>query len=130
MFALRQAKGIEPRIYTGPDPLNNAVQAGSTQDYEVPSEPNFWLYGLTASGDGSDFLLNVTDSGTGATLFSQPCSAAALSRRTSNKGPLFFLSTPTLYASPGYPIIRVINTDTETQVCRVNLFGCIEYDQV
>jgi hypothetical protein len=130
MLALRSAKGVEPRIYVGPDVINQSIPAGSTQDYEVPIEPNFWLYGVAASGTGEDFLFNVTDSVTGATLFSQPMPLSRMPSRlaTSGRGPQLFLSTPQLYLPPSYPIIRVINTTAFANVCRVTLFGCIEYD--
>lgn len=129
MMALRNARGIEPRVYVGPNPQNMLIPAGTTQDYEVASEPNFWMYALTATPeDGKDFLLQVTDIVSGATLFSQPVSAVALSTRTAGRGPQFFLSTPQLYLPPSYPVIRVINTANTDQVCRVTLFGCVEYD--
>lgn len=131
MLALRLAKGIEPRIYLGPDPQDNTIPAGNTQDYEVPIEPNFWCYAMAASGSGRDFLVNVTDSVTGATFFSSPVSMATINparNGTSGRGPQFFLSTPHLFTPPSYPVIRVINTTNSAQVCRVTLYGCVEYD--
>ena len=133
MMALRNARGVEPRVYVGPNPQNMLIPAGTTQDYEVPIEPNFWMYALTATPqtiDESplDFLVQVTDIVSGATLFSQPASARTLSTRTNGRGPQVFLSTPQLYHPPSYPVIRVINTAAQDQVCRVTLFGCVEYD--
>lgn len=128
--ALRQAKGIEPRIYVGPDPAHQAIDPGVTQDYEVASEPNCWLWGLSSSatGGGGAYLVNVSDSVTGAKLFSQPVDGQALAQKTSGRGPLFVLSTPHLFVPPAYPIIRVINTDAARQTIRVNLFCAVEYD--
>lgn len=129
MMALRNARGVEPRVYVGPDPQNMLIPAGTTQDYEVPIEPNFWLYAMVATPEAEkDFLVQITDVVPGTTLFTQPVSAAALSVRTSGRGPQYFLSTPQLYAPPSYPVIRVVNTANSDQVCRVTLFGCVEYD--
>jgi hypothetical protein len=130
-MALRQGKGIEPRIYPGFDPSNLVVPAGTTQDYEVPIEPNFWCFAFSVNVNGRDFLFNVTDSVTGATFFSQPVSAAAMSpirNGTAGRGPLSYLSTPHLFTPPSYPIVRIINTFGFDVPCRVNLFGCVEYD--
>lgn len=129
MMALRNARGIEPRFYVGPNPQNMSVPAGTTQDYEVPIEPNFWLYAITATPEaGKDFLVQITDIVSGGTLFSQPIPASVLSTQTAGRGPQVFLSTPQLYAPPSYPVIRVVNTANSSQVCRVTLFGCVEYD--
>jgi hypothetical protein len=130
IMALRNARGIEPRVYVGPNPQNMLIPAGTTQDFEVPLEsPNFWLYALTATPASElDFLFQITDAVSGATLFSQPVSAATFNTKTSGRGPQAFLSEPQLYDSPSYPIIRVINTAGSDQICRVTLFGCVEYD--
>ena len=129
MMALRNARGIEPRVYVGPDPQNMVIPAGTSQDYEVPIEPNFWLYALTATPeDGFDFLVQITDIVSGSTLFSQPAPASTLNLKTSGRGPQFFLSTPQLYVPPSYPVIRVVNTAASARTCRVTLFGCVEYD--
>lgn len=128
LHALMNAKGIEPRIYVGPEQQNLVIPANSTQDYEVPIEPNFWVYGLTASGTGADFLFNVLDAVSGAQLASQPLSMATMKTLTARRGPIHFLSTSQLYAPPSYPIIRVINNTRGAQTCRVTLFGAIEYD--
>jgi hypothetical protein len=120
---------FEALMYVGPNPQNMLIPAGTTQDYEVPIEPNFWLYAITATPqDELDFLVQLTDVVSGSTLFSQPVSAATLSTKTSGRGPQVFLSTPQLYAPPSYPVIRVINTSDSDQICRVTLFGCVEYD--
>ena len=126
--ALMNAKAIEPRIYVGPEQQNLIIAPNSTQDYEVPAEPNFWLYAVTTSGTGADFLFNVLDAVSGAQLASQPLSMAAFKTLTANRGPQHFLSTPQLYAPPSYPIIRIINNQSSAQTCRVTLFGCVEYD--
>lgn len=129
--ALRQAKGIQQRIYVCPDPSAQLIQSGATYDYEVPSEPNCWLWAINASGTGSDFLVNVTDSVTGATVFSQPVPMSTLNAQltgTGGRGPLFYLSTAHLFLPPSYPVVRIVNTDNEAQTCRVTLFTCVEYD--
>jgi hypothetical protein len=133
MHALRNALGIEPRIYLGFDPNNPTLQSGTTQDYEVATEPNFWCYALSVSGEtevlrslGEDFLFNVTDSVSGTTFFSTPASFLAMSTLTTGRGPLYFLSTPHLFAAPAYPIVRIINNSTVALTCRVTLYGCVE----
>lgn len=131
MLALRNAKGIEPRCYTCPDPIDQIIAPGATYDYEAPTEPNFWLWALNASGSSANFLFNVVDSVTGASLFSQPVYMRdfnALISGKAKRGPFYFLSTPHLYVPPSYPVVRIINTDTGSQTCRVNLFGAVEYD--
>ncbi len=47
---------------------------------------------------------------------------------TSNRGKLFFLTTPHLFEPPSYPVVRLINTESTAKVCAVNLFTCVEYD--
>lgn len=149
MKALRGAKGVEPRYFVCPDPSNQQIQPGSTYDYEVPSEPNTWLYAICASiqnvGDtsaGNDsFLVQVTDSNTGATLFSAPVSSNLLTgipiiagtptkQGSGNgyRGPLVWLSTPHLYLPPSYPVVRIVNTTNVALICRVTLFTTVEYD--
>jgi len=130
MLALRQAKGVEARTYVAPDTVNQVIPSGNTFDYEVPIEPNFWLYALAASGTGEDFLFQITDSVSGATLFSQPMPLSRMPQRlnTSNRGPQLFLATPQLYVPPSYPIVRVINTTAFSNTCRVTLFGAVEYN--
>jgi hypothetical protein len=129
MMALRNARGIEARVYVGPNPSNMLIPAGTTQDYEVPIEPNFWVYAITATPEtNKDFLVQITDVVSGSTLFNQPVSASTLSTKTNGRGPQAFLSTPHCYDPPSYPVIRVVNTASTDQVCRVTLFGCVEYD--
>lgn len=134
--ALRGAAGIENRIYVSPDPSAQTITPGATVDYEVPCEPNFWLFAYAASNQGDpgatqDFLFNIADSETGASLFSQPASMSVMNPKrngTLNRSPYNLLSTPHLYKSPSYPVVRIINTDANPQLCRVTLFGCVEYD--
>lgn len=134
MQALRQGRGIQQRAYVAPEPTGQLIQPGVTFDYEVPSEPNLWLWGINASSNlagTKDFLFNVTDSLTGAQLFSQPIPQSLMNARvngTANRGPICFLSTPHLYTPPAYPIVRLINNSNTAQVCRVTLFCCVEYD--
>jgi hypothetical protein len=137
--ALANGKGIEPRIYVCPDPPNQLIQVGQTYDFEVPSEPNLWLWAINASGrpltddDDArlDFLFNVTDSTTGATLFSTPALMSLFNEAgtgTNGRGVQSLMSSPHLFASPSYPVVRVINNSDTPQTCRVTLFCCVEYD--
>jgi hypothetical protein len=143
MQALRQAEGIEPRIFVCPDPQSQFINPGATYDYEVPSEPNTWLWALTASttnrSDPSDgFMVQITDSGTGASLFSQPLKDELLSGIVNStpqgsgngyRGPLYFLDTPHLFEPPSYPVVRIINVSlNQILKCRVTLYTCVEYD--
>lgn len=150
--ALAEGKGIEPRIFVCPDPANQLIGPGATYDYEVPSEPNTWLWGICASleniGDifpGNDtFLVQITDSHTGATLFSQPVSGNLITgipiisfSRTPQgsgngyRGPIMFLSTPHLFEPPSYPVVRIVNTATIAPLkCRVTLYTAVEYPYV
>lgn len=136
---LRLAKGIEPRIFVCPEPSDQLIPAGSTFDYEVPTEPNTWLWALNANasvdpdhtGPGP-YLVNVIDSATGAALFSQPVRGdLVLDSRTfgtAGRGVQTFLSTPHLFLPPSYPVVRIINTFTDPQIIRVTLFTCAEYN--
>jgi hypothetical protein len=132
MQALRQGKGIEPRGYSCPEPANQIIAPGTTYDYNMPIEPNCWCWAVAASGSGADFLFQVTDSVTGATFFSQPVPASLMSAAvngTAGRGPLFYLSTPHLFLPPSYPVVRIINTQSTPQTCRVTLYCAVEYDQ-
>lgn len=150
-LALRLGNGLEPRIYLGPEPSNQQIMAGTTLDYDVPCEPNFWLYGICASisnyadvsPGNNTFLVQITDSLTGAQLFSNPidnhvisgiplvgATPTKLGSGNGYRGPIMPLSTPHLFESPGYPTIRLINTaQSQTLICRVTLFGAVEYPQ-
>jgi len=146
MQALRLAQGIQPRAYVGPDDRGRSVPAGQTVDFEVPIEPNCYVWALNASslpptgGDigSTEFLFNVIDSGTGAAFFSQPISSRNFNASitglnnsgvSGNRGPLFLLSKPQLYVPPNYPVIRVINpSQTDAVRCWVTLFAAVEYD--
>jgi hypothetical protein len=115
-----------------PDPANQIIPAGATFDYEVPSEPNSWLWALTASiqvsGEPSPdtFLFNITDSLSGAKIFSQPMNATM--PQTSGRGPLSFISTPHLFTPPSYPVVRLVNVGANPLLCRVTLYTAVEYD--
>lgn len=150
MQALRQAKGIEPRIFVCPDPQNQSIGPGVTYDYEVPSEPNTWLWAVVASlgnnpddvSPGDGFLVQITDSSSGATTFSQPISSQLLTgipiiggtptRQGSGngyRGPLYLLETPQLYTPPSYPVVRIVNVSPSlVAICRVTLYTAVEYN--
>ena len=150
MQALRLAKGIEPRIFVCPDPSNQKVLPGNTFDYEVPSEPNTWLWAITASlgnpvgslSPGDGFLVQISDSATGARLFSQTVNSNLLTgtpiigttptqQGSGNgyRGPLMFLETPHLFTPPSYPVVSVVNISAAlSAICRVTLFTVVEYD--
>ena len=133
--AIRNGKGLEPRIYVAPDSASQLIQPGATFDFEVACEPNCWLWALNASGDQNSFLVQITDSVTGAILFSQPVNSGLIQGSpgsffaTPGRGVQFLLSTPHLFAPPSYPIVRIVNTEVYVQFCRVNLFTVVEYDQ-
>jgi hypothetical protein len=131
MQALRNGKGVEPRAYSCPEPADQLIAAGTTYDYNVPIEPNCWIWAVSASGTGQDFLFQVTDSVTGATFFSQPVPMSLMSTArngTAGRGPQSFLSTPHLFLPPSYPVVRIINTTNFDNICRVTLYGAVEYD--
>jgi len=150
MQALANGKSIEPRIYVCPDPENQAIPPGVTFDYEVPSEPNTWVWAVSASlanppntiGAQDTLLVQITDSTTGSTLFSQPTQQTNLTglpiisgsptpQGSGNgyRGPQVIISTPHLYAPPSYPVVRLVNTSsTLTLQARVTLYTCVEYD--
>jgi hypothetical protein len=141
MMALRQAIGIEARIWVCPDPVNQSVAANSTTDFNVPSEPNTWIWALNAvsnpgqEADAAGFYVQVTDSVTGATIFSSPMLNSNLNgaRQTSGAAaqcPLCLLSAPRLYIPPAYPIVRIVNLSGSAQTCIVQLFCMIETDTV
>jgi len=141
-LALRNAKGIEARIYVCPDPANQIFAPITSIDYDVPAEPNYHLYAVTASyapqEGGVDFLVQITDSLTGATIFSSPMRSSDLNpnlptsptgQQAGPRAPYTVLETPHLFIRPSYPIVRIFNNNANvTQTCRVTLFGCVEYD--
>jgi hypothetical protein len=132
--ALRQALGIEPRIWVCPDPLGQLVAGLSTIDFNVPAEPNLWLWGINASSnpggsaDPAGFLVQISDSFTGAELFSQPIPSSQLYSSNPAQGVVNFLSEPRAFVPPSYPIVRIINLSSNPQTCVVNLFTAIETD--
>jgi len=136
MLALRLASGIEPRLFVCPDDRSRTIPAGQTIDFEAPIDPNTWLWALNASSrpNNTDFLFNITDSVTGASMFSQPVSmrsynAAVTGLNNSgvsgNRGPLHLVK-PHLYVPPSFPVVRIINTSDADLRCWVNLFCCVE----
>lgn len=142
-LALRLGKGIEPRIYVCPEPAQQVIEVGATVDFEVPAEPNTWLWGINTSSrqvDGEnkygEFLFNVYDSVTGSQLFSQMASGLQFNfnwpgqgpeKTDRERGPVAILPSPHMYNPPSYPVVRIMNTGAFQQVCRVNLFTCVEY---
>ena len=150
MLGLRNGLGIEPRIWVCPEDNDQTFPPGSTYDFEVPCEPNTWLYAVNASiqdlaplgPNNNMFVVQVTDSATGARLFSQPAlgqditgtpvNFAINKRRFSGsgngyRGPLFPLETPHLFLPPSYPVVRIMSlADNITMRIRVNLFCNVE----
>lgn len=129
MQAIRLAAGIEPRLYVAPDDFGREVPAGQTVDFEAPIDPNTWLWGINASSlTGDDFLFNVADTGTGATLFSQPAPMSVYNAAlagTGGRGPIHLVK-PHLFMPPGYAVVRIINTSGDPLRCWVNLFCVVE----
>ena len=127
--ALRNAKNLEPRIYTVPDQLDQLVGAGLTYDQNVCIEPGTWLYAVNATGNqDAGFQVQITDASTGAVVFSQPITSQNLSPTTQAPGGglLCFLSAPRYFNPPAYPIVRIINMAAMPQICQVNLFTALE----
>ncbi len=128
MLALRHGVGIEPRIWVCPDAADQNIAAGATYDFSVPCEPNTWLYGLNVkSQQTAGFYVQITDSVTGATVFSQPILSQNL-QGNKNKGQVILLSAPRLFVPPAYPIVRIINNANAANLCQVNLFCAVELD--
>lgn len=142
MLALRNAIGIEARIWVCPDAVNQLIAPQSTTDFNVPSEPNTWIWALNAvsnpgqTADPAGFFVQVTDSISGATLFSSPVlntnldGSRASSGTASKQSPLVLISAPQLYIPPAYPIVRIVNLSMNAQTCIVQLFCAIETDTV
>jgi hypothetical protein len=131
--ALRNALGIEPRIWVCPDPIDQLVAPLSTIDFNVPAEPNLWLWAINAASnpggtaDPAGFYVQVSDSLTGAEVFSQPILSKLL--YPANPGHVLnFISDPRLFVPPAYPIVRIVNLSASAQTCIVNLFTLIETD--
>lgn len=141
-LALRNAIGIEPRIWVCPNSVAQVVAPQSTTDFNVPCEPNTWIWALNAvsnpgqAPDAAGFYVQVIDSLTGVNLFSSPVLNSNLNGETSatgthsNQGPLVLLSAPRLYVPPAYPIVRIVNLSMSAQTCIVQLFCAIETDTV
>lgn len=141
-LALRNAIGIEPRIWVCPDSVHQLVAPQSTTDFNVPCEPNTWIWALNSvsnpghSPDAAGFYVQVIDSVTGVNLFSSPMlnsnldGTRASNGTTSKQSPLVLLSAPRLYVPPAYPIVRIVNLSLSSQTCIVQLFCAIETDVV
>jgi hypothetical protein len=128
MQAIRNGVGIEPRIYVCPDPADQLIAARSTYDFAVPCDPNTWLWAINcSSSQGAGFYVQVTDSETGATVFSQPVVSQLLTGSKPD-GQLILLSAPRLFVPPAYPVVRIVNNANAANVCTVNLFCCSELD--
>jgi hypothetical protein len=133
-MGLRQALGIEARIWVCPDPTNQSIAPHLTSSYNVPAEPNTWLFALNAisnpagEADPAGFLVQIIDSFTGSELFSQPVVSSLLYSSNPPQGILNFISAPRLFVPPAYPIVQITNLSNSAQVCIVNLFCDIETD--
>ena len=140
--ALRHAIGIEARIWVCPNPQAQLIAPQSTIDFDVPCEPNTWIWALNAisnpgqAPDAAGFYVQVNDSLTGAGLFASPVlsrnldGSASGTGTHSRQGPLVLLSAPRLYVPPAYPIVRIVNLSMSAQTCIVQLFCAIETDTV
>lgn len=124
--ALRMAKNLEAQIYIAPDPINQTIQPGTSYDQSVNIEPQTWLYGINSRGSiNSNFLVQITDAVTGATVWSQPPNATVLGPGNSN-GLIVFLEEPRYFNPPAFPILRIVNQHSAAQVITVNLFCVVE----
>jgi hypothetical protein len=141
-FALRNAIGIEARIWVCPNSTAQVIAPQSTTDFNVPCEPNTWIWALNAvsnpgqTPDPAGFFVQVNDSVTGAGLFSAPVQSQNLDGSRSASGthstqsPLVLIAAPRLYIPPAYPIVRIVNLSMSAQTCIVQLFCAIETDTV
>ncbi len=136
-LALRQAQNLEPRVQVIPDPIDEVIPAGQTYDMNVPIEPNTWIYGVNTfitpaeeEDPANDFYVQITDSVTGATVFSQPTRATdlqpAVGNTRSGNGLICYLSSPRLFHPPSFPIVRIVNLAGAAVKCNVNLFCAVE----
>ncbi len=139
--ALRNAIGVEPRIWVCPDSAHQTIAPQSLSSFNVPSEPNTWLWAINAvsnpgdSPDAAGFLVQVTDSFTGANVFSAPVPNNLLDGTLTTSGnakqaPLVLIAAPRLFLPPAYPVVTVMNLSMSSQVCIVQLFCAIETDVV
>jgi hypothetical protein len=133
--ALRQAIGVEGRLWVCPTPEAQLVPALTTIDFQVPAEPNTWLLGYSAvsnpgsTPDPAGFQFQITDSLTGATVFSSPLLASLVYPGSPNlPGIIKYLSAPRLYVPPAYPTVRIVNNSASPQTCVVYLWCAIETD--
>lgn len=140
-IALRNAVGIEARLWVCPDSTHQLIAPFSTSDFNVPCEPNTWIWGLNAasnpatSPDTAGFYVNIIDAVTGATVYSTPVNNAnldGLATMSPNAAqcPIVLLAAPRLFVPPAYPIVRVVNLSASAQTCIVQLFCAIETDVV
>jgi hypothetical protein len=139
--ALRNAIGIEPRIWVCPDAAHQTIPPQGQSAFNVPAEPNTWLWALNAvsnpgqEADAAGFQVQIVDSFTGAAVFSAPVPNTLLDGTLTTSGdakqsPLVLLAAPRLFVPPAYPIVTVLNLSMSSQVCIVQLFCCIETDVV
>jgi len=139
--ALRNAIGIEARIWVCPDPVNQSIAPQVTSAYNVPAEPNTWVWALNAisnpgtTPDPAGFYVQVSDSLTGANLFSSPVLNSNLDGARTTAGdakqcPLILIAAPRLFIPPAYPIVTIVNLSMSAQTCIVQLFCAIETDTV
>ena len=139
--ALRNAIGIEPRIWVCPDQVNQSIAPQSTSAFNVPAEPNTWIWALNAvsnpglTADPKGFYVQITDSLTGADMFSSPIHSSNLDGTRTTAGdakqcPLVLIAAPRLYVPPAYPIVSIVNLSMSAQTCIVQLFCAVETDEV
>lgn len=140
--ALRTAIGIEPRVWVCPNAAAQSIAPNSQQVFNVPAEPNTWLWAINAasnpglSPDAAGFAVQITDSVTGAQVFAAPIGNALLNGTATGvsgnatQNPLIVLPAPRLFIPPAYPIVTIINLSASTQRCIVQLFCAIETDTI
>jgi hypothetical protein len=120
---------MEPRIMVAPDPSAQVLAPNQTIDYVVPTEPQTWIIGFNVnSQQDQGFTFQITDAGTGATLFVQSISSALYSPANAN-GPIIYLATPRYIEPPSYPVVRITNNANVSNRCAVNLICVTELMQ-
>jgi hypothetical protein len=139
--ALRDAIGIEPRIWVCPDPASQLLAGNNQSVFNVPAEPNTWIWAINAASnpgsmaDPAGFAVQISDSQTGASLFSSPIRQTLLdgtlqTSGNANQNPLIVLPLPRLFVPPSYPVVKIVNFSSSAQICIVQLFCAIETDTV
>lgn len=124
--AIRNAKNMDPRIWSTPSPQDQTIAPGTTFSQSVNIEPNTWLYGFDIYSEQPEgFYLQITDEETGAQIFSQQILSQDLAPSGEN-GPIVYLEEPRLFLPPSRPVVTIVNNSGDPNSCAVNLFCAVE----